>query len=137
MLLNLFDLFLTGWIFKHQGQEANGIAAWVLKVGHLSGFALYKFVMVVFIILICEAISIRRPRTAQILILGASALYVAVILWECYLIWLFIDHPTHAIKEGFMMLHMVAAPHLTALAPVVGHVTTFAGAVFSCGGMRG
>ena len=26
LLLNLFDLFLTGYIFRHQGQEANGAA---------------------------------------------------------------------------------------------------------------
>lgn len=131
LLLNLFDLFLTGWIFKHQGQEANGIAAWVLKWGHLQGFALYKFLMVVVVILICEAIGTYRPNIAKILILSASALYVAVVFWECYLIYLFIDHPMPVIKDGTVALQMIAGPVFSTVASTLGHYVSGAAAFLS------
>lgn len=102
LLLNLFDLFLTGYIFHHSGQEANGIPALVLKYAGLRGFAIFKFVMLVLIILLCEIISLFNLVRARQVILGASALYVAVVIWEVYLIFVYIipylDHPLPAPK---------------------------------------
>jgi len=126
LLLNLFDLFLTGWIFKHEGHEGNAVANFVLLHFKLQGFAVFKFLMVVFIVLVCEVISINNLRTARMLVVGASLLYVAVILYECFGIWLFIDHPLPPVKTGVLyiwstytsvwaptidgLLHSVASP---------------------------
>ncbi|MDR3709305.1 MAG: DUF5658 family protein [Capsulimonadaceae bacterium] len=93
MLLNLFDLFLTGFIFKNYGQEANGVALFVLHHFGLRGFALFKFIMVAFIILICEVISLQNVSRARQLILGASVLYLAVVMYEIYLVFMFIYKP--------------------------------------------
>jgi hypothetical protein len=96
LLLNMFDLFLTGWIFRHSGQEANGAALFILKHFGLSGFALYKFIMVCALILICEVISVFNLKYARLVILGGCALYVLVVMWECFLIFQYIDHPQPA-----------------------------------------
>jgi len=99
LLLNLFDLFLTGWIFRHSGQEANGIAALVLKYWGLRGFAIFKFVMTAIVIVICEVIGKYSNVRARQLILGASTLYVLVVFWEIYLIFAFILHPIQEEKS--------------------------------------
>jgi hypothetical protein len=93
LLLNLFDLMMTGYIFRHSGQEANGLALWVLHHFGLMGFAIFKFLMVVFIILICEAISFHSVTRAKQVITGACVLYVLVVLWEAFLVFAFVNAP--------------------------------------------
>jgi len=98
LLLNIFDLFLTGFIFRHSGQEANGIPALVLKYFHLAGFAIFKFAMVAFIIILCEIISLFKVERARQVIIGACALYVVIICYEAYIIFAYVDHPLRAPK---------------------------------------
>ena len=92
MLLNLFDLILTGLIFSNSGVEANGIPLWVLQNFGKRGFAIFKFLMVIVIVLVCELISYfevrdnREPVLAKRVILSACGLYVCVVFWEGYLI---------------------------------------------------
>jgi hypothetical protein len=86
LLLNLCDLFLTGYIFKHSGEEANGIAKWVLATFHKTGFAIFKFLMLAVIIILIEAIASVNLKRAKQVIIGACTLYVGVIIWEVYLI---------------------------------------------------
>ena len=93
LLLNLFDLFLTGYIFRHSGQEANGLALWVLHKYGLQGFAIFKFLMVVLIIVICELISLQAVARARQIIVGACVLYLIVIMWETYLIFDVVNSP--------------------------------------------
>jgi hypothetical protein len=95
LLLNLFDLFLTGWIFKHHGMEANVVANWVLSNPHLGlrGFAVFKFLMVVFIIVICEVIAVASVPKARIVITTGCLVYLLVIGWEAYQIFTNIDIP--------------------------------------------
>jgi hypothetical protein len=89
LLLNVFDLFLTGWIFRHKGMEANGLAAFIQTHfgdrGDLA-FAIYKFLMVLFIIIVCEVIATRSVLKARIIMLLGCTVYCVVVLYECYLI---------------------------------------------------
>lgn len=93
LLLNLFDLFLTGFIFKHKGMEANGAAVFVLDHFGLRGFALYKFLMVVVIIFLCEAIALASVPKARIVVMSGCAVYLCVVLYETYLIFSNISLP--------------------------------------------
>ncbi|HEY3328437.1 MAG TPA: DUF5658 family protein [Capsulimonadaceae bacterium] len=93
LLFNLFDLFLTGYIFRHSGQEANGLALWVLHTFGLRGFAIFKFLMVIFIIVICDVISLYSLERARQVITGACVLYLLVIFWETFLIFDVINRP--------------------------------------------
>jgi hypothetical protein len=87
LLLSIADLFLTGWIFRHQGMEANVVALWVLRTFKYAGFAIFKFLMVIVIILICETISTHDLAKARAIILGGSAIYLVVVIYECVLIY--------------------------------------------------
>lgn len=86
LLLNLFDLFLTGWIFKNHGMEGNSLPAYVLQNYGLRDFALFKFMMVVFIIVLCEAIAIASIRKARFVIMAGCIVYLFVVVYESYLI---------------------------------------------------
>ena len=93
VLLNLFDLFLTGYIFKHHGMEANGIALWVLQRFGLLGFAIFKFLLVTVLVLICEVIAAYKLKSARMVILLGCFVYGFVVIYESVLIFQHIDHP--------------------------------------------
>ena len=84
LLLNLFDLFLTGYIFRHEGQEANPAAVAIMKLGGLAGFAIYKFILVTIVVLACEGISTKSLRTSKAVIVGGIIIYSALVLYECF-----------------------------------------------------
>jgi len=86
LLLNLFDLFLTGYIFRHEGQEANPAAIAIMKFGGLAGFAIYKFVLVAVVVLACEGISTKSLKTSKIVITGGIIIYSCLVLYESYII---------------------------------------------------
>lgn len=93
LLLSIADLFLTGWIFKHHGMEANQVALWVLRNFHEAGFAIFKFLMVAFIIIVCEVISTSDLRKARAIILTGCGIYLFVVIYECVLIYQNIEVP--------------------------------------------
>lgn len=93
LLLNLFDLFLTGYILRNQGLEANGIAAWILNHFHGQGFVVYKFALMILIVACCEVISLKNIRTSRVIITGACLLYVFLVIYECFLIFSHISGP--------------------------------------------
>lgn len=92
LLLNLFDLFLTGYLLGHHGfsggsgQEANGAAAWIMYKYGLLGFAIYKFLLVLIVVIACEGVSLQSVRKSKIIITIGCLLYLAVVFWECFLI---------------------------------------------------
>jgi len=86
LLLNIFDLFLTGYIFQHEGAEANKAAQAILTHFGPSGFAVYKFALVSVVVLACEGISLKSLRTSRAIVLGGCLLYLCVIAYESFLI---------------------------------------------------
>lgn len=93
ILLNLFDLLLTGYIYGHEGMEANGLAAIVLGRFGPVGFVFYKFVLVGIVISACEVISHHRLHTARLIVLGGCILYLLVVFWESGQIFAHITGP--------------------------------------------
>jgi len=86
LLLNLFDLFLTSYIFRIGGVEANGLAALIYaKYGH-QGFAIFKFGLVMVVVLACEGYSIKNIRVSRIIITVGCLVYLLVVFWEVFLI---------------------------------------------------
>jgi hypothetical protein len=92
-LLNLFDLFLSGYIFKYGGIEANGLAAWIYDRYHSIGFAIFKFLLVLVVILACEGISIRSVRKARLVVTFGCLIYVLLVLYESTQIFVHITGP--------------------------------------------
>jgi len=100
MLLNLFDLFLTGWIFRNNGSEANGLAVFILEHFHLIGFVIYKFFLVVVVVMACEGISVQSIRKSRIVITAGCLVYLFIVFWECFLIVTYINGPKHNEIDG-------------------------------------
>ena len=86
LLLNMFDLFLTGYIFSHGGMEANGLAGWIYKNYGQQGFAFYKFGLVMVVVLACEGYSLKNVRISRIIVTSGCLLYMLVVFWEVFLI---------------------------------------------------
>ncbi|MGO8669868.1 MAG: DUF5658 family protein [Capsulimonadaceae bacterium] len=93
MLLNVFDLFLTGYIFRHNGVELNGVAEWFIEYGSLRAFVWYKFFLVAVVVLACEGIAVKNVRRSRQVITGGCLIYVFVVLYECFQIILHMTHP--------------------------------------------
>jgi DMSO/TMAO reductase YedYZ heme-binding membrane subunit len=94
-LLNLFDLFLTGYLFDYGGLEGNAVAALIWKNYHEVGFTLYKFLLVALVITVCEMISLGSVRKARFVVTFGCFVYVLVVLYECSLIYGHITGPPH------------------------------------------
>jgi hypothetical protein len=86
ILLNLFDLFLTVYIFNHGGHEVNPVGVYVMDRYGMPGFTLFKFALVAVVIVTVETVYRRRPKTGRNLIHSANLIYFGVVLWECVLI---------------------------------------------------
>ena len=86
LLLNLFDLFLTGYIFRHNGGEANGAAVAIMDRFGLTGFVIYKFLLVTVVILACEGIARASVRKSRMVIMAGILVYLGIVLYESYLI---------------------------------------------------
>ena len=86
LLLNMFDLFLTGYIFHHGGMEANGLAGWIYGRFGQPGFAVYKFGLVMIVVVACEGISLKNIRTSRIIVTAGCLVYLLIVFWEVFLI---------------------------------------------------
>jgi hypothetical protein len=86
VLLNLTDLFMTGYILAHEGLEANKAANWVLASFGLRGFAVYKFLLTTVVILACEGIALKSMRKAKSVILLGSIILTFVVCYESFII---------------------------------------------------
>lgn len=63
VLLSALDVMFTWVILKLDGQELNSIANAVIEHGGLRGMVMFKFALVVFVVVMCEAVSRRNMRT--------------------------------------------------------------------------
>ena len=86
LLLNLFDLLLTRYIFSLGGIEANGPASYIWSHYHERGFALYKFGLVLVVVLACEGYSFKNIRISRIIVTAGCLVYLLVVFWEVFLI---------------------------------------------------
>ncbi len=61
VLVSSLDVMLTWVVLAYGGREANGLARFALRRFGLVGLVGFKFVLVVFIICLCEVIGRRSP----------------------------------------------------------------------------
>ncbi len=74
VLLGAADIALTRLIIALGGREVNSLALWVLRHFDIYGLVIYKFALIVVVVLICEAIGRRKPPVATRLAEWAIAL---------------------------------------------------------------
>jgi hypothetical protein len=74
VLVSALDVMLT-WVVLHAGgREANAIAAAVLQRWGLEGMVVFKFALVVFVVVLCEVIGRRNLAAGRRLATWAVAL---------------------------------------------------------------
>lgn len=74
VLVSALDILFTWRILCAGGREINAVADWIIARHDVPGLALFKFVNVVLVVLICEIVGRRRYET------GAKLARWAVVL---------------------------------------------------------
>lgn len=74
VLVSALDIMLTWCVLTGGGVELNYLADRVIYVWGMHGLVVYKFCLVVFVIIMCENIGRRRPATGRGLSLTAVGL---------------------------------------------------------------
>ncbi len=74
VLASALDVFLTFIVLELGGREVNKVAAWILDYFGLTGMTIFKFVMVTFVILLCQIIGRRNWKAGRRLAVWAVAI---------------------------------------------------------------
>lgn len=72
--LAALDVVFTWWVLCSGGVELNPLAAWVIEVGGSVATVIYKFGLVLGVVLLCERIGRQDPVLARWVAGGAVAL---------------------------------------------------------------
>ncbi len=78
------DVLFTGLILHEGGTEVNAVADWVIARWNLPGLAVFKFITVALVVVICEWIGRRRPATGLRLARWAVAVTAFPVLVGAY-----------------------------------------------------
>lgn len=65
VFVSSMDVLFTSLILRYGGREVNVLANWILDLHDLRGLAVFKFVTVVLVVLICETIGRQRLELGQ------------------------------------------------------------------------
>lgn len=88
LLLSSMDIMLTWVILLFGGFEANPIARWaMIKNYELPSLIVYKFVLIVFFISICEIVGTLRDSTGRLLSKFSVLVACVPVCWAMYLLW--------------------------------------------------
>ena len=68
LFVSSLDIMLTWVILRDGGEEVNPVAKLVIDAWGLNGAILFKFGLILFVIIACEVVSRVRPRVAHLLI---------------------------------------------------------------------
>ncbi|MCH2161566.1 MAG: DUF5658 family protein [Phycisphaerales bacterium] len=68
IFLSSLDIMLTWQILRHGGEEVNPVAKVVIDTWGLTGAVLFKFALMLFVIIACEVIGRKRDLLARRLI---------------------------------------------------------------------
>lgn len=86
LLLSAMDIMLTWVILHFGGREVNAIARHVIDHYGLNGVIIYKFVLILFFILVCEVVGSMREPTGRMLSKISVAIASIPIIWSMLLL---------------------------------------------------
>ncbi|MFI4861536.1 MAG: DUF5658 family protein [Phycisphaerales bacterium JB063] len=87
LLFSALDIMLTWVILTKGGREVNAIAEWVIRRFSLEGMIVYKFVLVLVFVLICELVGRLRHRSGRTLSAVGVAIASVPVLWSTWLLF--------------------------------------------------
>ena len=86
ILVSSMDIMLTWRILRGGGHEVNPVAKLVIDSWGLPGAILFKFALMLFVIIACEIIGRKKIRTGRILIIAAISISSIPVVWSFWLI---------------------------------------------------
>ncbi|MEM9414704.1 MAG: DUF5658 family protein [Planctomycetota bacterium] len=89
LLFSALDIMLTWVILTRGGREVNVIAEWVIRRFELEGMIVYKFVLVLVFVLLCEVVGRLRLSSGRTLSGVGVAIASVPVLWS---VWLLYNH---------------------------------------------
>ena len=87
VFLSTMDVFMTFIVLQFGGAEANSLANWILVRFGLAGMTIFKFVMVVFVIGLCEIVGRLDERAGRLLIGAGLIITCAPVVLAFVLLW--------------------------------------------------
>lgn len=86
LLLSSMDIMLTWVILLFGGSEVNPLARQIIDLFGLPGMIIYKFVLIVFFITICEIVGTLRDSTGWLLSKFSVMIACVPVVWAMYLL---------------------------------------------------
>ena len=80
IFVSALDLMMTWVVLYFGGREVNVLADYILERWALPGMVVYKFTLVVFVILICEIVGQKRHRLGRRLSIFAVAITLVPVI---------------------------------------------------------
>ena len=87
LLFSALDIMLTWVILRRGGREVNAIAEWVIQRFNLEGMIVYKFVLVLVFVLLCEVVGRLRLSSGRTLSGIGVAIASVPVLWSTWLLF--------------------------------------------------
>jgi len=95
VVVNLLDLFITMLFIRYGGGEANPAARWIMLSFGKTGFVVYKVVLMLVVIGLCEAVAQRRKAMARALIWFGIVALTAVAVSGAVRYYHYMQDPEH------------------------------------------
>lgn len=86
LLLSAMDIMLTWTIFYFGGHEVNPIAKKVIDIWGLNGMIIYKFLLIMIFIGICEIVATLREPTGKMLSRISVMIAAFPVIWSLTLL---------------------------------------------------
>lgn len=83
ILVSVLDLLMTSvLLYTGKARESNPVANYFLAHWGIKGLVAFKFAMVAFICVLAQVIALRRPETARWLLIFATVVVGAVVVYS-------------------------------------------------------
>ena len=96
VVVNLLDLFITMLFIRYGGGEANPAARWIMLSFGKTGFVVYKIVLMLVVIGLCEVVARKRIVMARLLIWFGIVAITFVAVTSAMRYYDYMKDPEHA-----------------------------------------
>ena len=93
IFVSALDVILTRVVLFFGGKEINPVADYVLLHWGRLGMSLFKFLIIGFVIIVCEYIATRSTRVSRRLAITSILISLVPVTWSCIIIIMLILNP--------------------------------------------
>ena len=93
IFVSALDVILTRVVLFFGGKEINPVADYVLLHWGRLGMSLFKFLIIGFVIIVCEYIATRSARVSRRLAITSILISLVPVTWSCIIIIMLILNP--------------------------------------------